>query len=74
MYVVYVCTMRKLSLAVATEVKELLVISKMLSICMITDKLQVTIGTLRVLFIGINITVWGWKHKKFHELFGNVVL
>ena len=42
MYVVDVITMGKLCLAVATEVKELVIFNEMLSICMISNKLQVT--------------------------------
>ena len=74
MFVIDVSTMWKLSLVVATEVKELVVFNEMLYICMITKKLQVTIKTLRILFIQINITVLRRKYSCFHELFAYVMI
>ena len=50
MYVVDIVTVWKLSLAFATLIKVLVIFSEMLSISMVTNKLQVAISTLTYSF------------------------
>ena len=64
MYVVDIVTVWNLSLTFATLIKS--TFNGVLSIGMVTKKLQIAINTLKNLFIWINVTILGQNFNWFH--------